>query len=63
MLLYTSVSAGQPKGLMQTFGAITAVAQGIVEDFAERGVGKLGDDRMVSYLAAGPLLRARMAWI
>ncbi|TWO66022.1 AMP-binding protein [Caenimonas sedimenti] len=49
MLLYTSGSTGQPKGVMQTFGSISRVTQALQEDSAAR----YGPDqqwRMLSYL-------------
>ncbi len=49
MILYTSGSTGQPKGVMQTFGSISAVAQRFSDDCdAQHGVGFAG--RALSYL-------------
>jgi long-chain acyl-CoA synthetase len=48
-LLYTSGSTGQPKGVMQSFGAITRAAEGIVADTRKR-VGEDIESRMLSYL-------------
>lgn len=36
LLLYTSGSTGQPKGVMQTFGSVSAAAQCIVEEMRHR---------------------------
>ncbi|MBC7609566.1 MAG: AMP-binding protein [Polaromonas sp.] len=60
MLLYTSGSTGQPKGVMQSFGTITRASEGIVKDqqaiqSAENGT------RVLSYL---PLAHTfERAWI
>jgi long-chain acyl-CoA synthetase len=59
MILYTSGSTGQPKGVMQSFASISAVAEAIV---AER-IAEYGDspDRVLSYL---PLAHCyERAWI
>jgi long-subunit acyl-CoA synthetase (AMP-forming) len=45
ILIYTSGSTGQPKGVMHTFGRMSAATEGIV-----RHVGYREDDRMLSYL-------------
>ena len=49
MLLYTSGSTGQPKGVMISFGAITRAAEGIAADTRAR-IGADVDARMLSYL-------------
>jgi long-subunit acyl-CoA synthetase (AMP-forming) len=60
MLLYTSGSTGQPKGVMTSFGALTRAAQGIVAE-VRRHVGQDVEGRMLSYL---PLAHAfERAWI
>jgi len=45
VLIYTSGSTGQPKGVMQSFGALTRAAEGLV-----RAGGGSSADRFVSYL-------------
>jgi long-chain acyl-CoA synthetase len=61
MLLYTSGSTGQPKGVMQTFGAVTAAAQGIVDYGRQQDGGIDVDHRMLSYL---PLAHCfERAWV
>lgn len=60
MLLYTSGSTGQPKGVMQTFGSISRVAEGVVGLFAE-SIGAGTANRMLSYL---PLAHCyERAWV
>lgn len=49
MLLYTSGSTGQPKGVMQTFASITGTALGITNDLRQR-IGADFESRMLSYL-------------
>ncbi len=49
MLIYTSGSTGQPKGVMVTFGAITAAGTGIVADLRQR-IGHGTENRVLSYL-------------
>jgi long-subunit acyl-CoA synthetase (AMP-forming) len=49
MLLYTSGSTGQPKGVMISFGAITRAAEGIAADTRAR-IGAGTENRMLSYL-------------
>ncbi len=59
MLLYTSGSTGQPKGVMQTFASVTAAAEGIVRD----AVAQDGEvmHRVLSYL---PLAHCyERAWV
>ena len=61
MLLYTSGSTGQPKGVMQTFGAVTAATQGIVDYGLEQDGGVLVAHRVLSYL---PLAHCfERAWV
>jgi long-chain acyl-CoA synthetase len=61
MLLYTSGSTGHPKGVMQTFGSITAVANGIVAEGIRQNDGLVEDVRVISYL---PLAHAfERAWV
>ncbi len=61
MLLYTSGSTGQPKGVMQTFGAVTAAAQGIVDYGVAQDGGALLEHRVLSYL---PLAHCfERAWV
>ncbi len=60
MLLYTSGSTGQPKGVMQTFSSISQVAEEIVALFAE-SLGEGTENRMLSYL---PLAHCyERAWV
>ena len=49
MLIYTSGSTGQPKGVMHSFGRITAVSEGIAGRMAET-LGKGSAKRALSYL-------------
>ena len=49
MIIYTSGSTGQPKGVMLSFGAITAVGEGISRSVLARSAGAQ-DWRMLSYL-------------
>ncbi len=49
MLIYTSGSTGQPKGVMNSFRAISRAAEGIVEDIRKR-VGEGIESRILSYL-------------
>jgi len=60
LLLYTSGSTGQPKGVMQSFGSITAAAAGIVRSQIERDGADL-PLRVLSYL---PLAHCyERAWV
>jgi long-chain acyl-CoA synthetase len=49
MLLYTSGSTGQPKGVMQTFSSITRTGLGITADTGKR-LDNAFESRMLSYL-------------
>jgi long-chain acyl-CoA synthetase len=49
MLLYTSGSTGQPKGVMQTFGSISAATQALLDSF-ERSEDPTLPSRVLSYL-------------
>jgi long-chain acyl-CoA synthetase len=61
MLLYTSGSTGQPKGVMQSFGSITAATNGILADSRARDGGQDLDARVLSYL---PLAHCfERAWV
>ncbi len=61
MLLYTSGSTGQPKGVMQNFASITAATQCILADQLQRDGGVELDSRVVSYL---PLAHCfERAWV
>jgi long-subunit acyl-CoA synthetase (AMP-forming) len=60
MLLYTSGSTGQPKGVMTSFRAITRAAEGIVAEL-RRHLGQEGEGRVLSYL---PLAHAlERTWV
>jgi long-chain acyl-CoA synthetase len=60
MLLYTSGSTGQPKGVMTSFGAITRAAEGIRAE-VRRNLAPGVEGRMLSYL---PLAHAlERAWV
>ena len=50
MLLYTSGSTGQPKGVMHTFGTVTAATQAIVDRGVKQDGGVLVHHRILSYL-------------
>jgi len=61
MLLYTSGSTGQPKGVMQSFGAITAATAGIVAHSLAADDGQPLSHRVLSYL---PLAHCfERAWV
>ncbi|MEO7152477.1 MAG: AMP-binding protein [Burkholderiaceae bacterium] len=60
MLLYTSGSTGQPKGVMQTFGSVTRATEGIVNDPDSAEDDSL-ERRVLSYL---PLAHCyERAWV
>lgn len=61
MILYTSGSTGQPKGVMQTFASITAASSGIIALSLKLNDGVRQDERVISYL---PLAHAyERAWV
>lgn len=61
MLLYTSGSTGQPKGVMQTFCAVTQATQGIIDWGLHLDGGQVQEHRCLSYL---PLAHCfERAWI
>jgi len=60
MLLYTSGSTGQPKGVMQGFAGITRAAEGIERE-AERREGKDARARILSYLPLAHVFER--AWV
>jgi long-chain acyl-CoA synthetase len=61
MLLYTSGSTGQPKGVMQSFGAVTAASQGIVDYGLAQDGGVVLERRALSFL---PLAHCfERAWV
>ncbi len=61
MLLYTSGSTGQPKGVMQNFGSITAAAQGMIARGVAANGGVQEPSRVISYL---PLAHCfERAWV
>ncbi|MDP1533855.1 MAG: AMP-binding protein, partial [Rubrivivax sp.] len=60
MLLYTSGSTGQPKGVMQSFGSISRAADGMVADIRAHE----GGDRPTRSLSYLPLAHAfERAWV
>ena len=60
LLLYTSGSTGQPKGVMQTFGSVSAATESIVEEMRHR-FPQGTDLRVLSYL---PLAHCfERAWV
>jgi long-subunit acyl-CoA synthetase (AMP-forming) len=60
MLIYTSGSTGQPKGVMHSFGRITAAAEGIAADTKSR-IGANVDNRVMSYLPLAHVFER--AWV
>lgn len=60
MIIYTSGSTGQPKGVMLTFGAVSAAAAGMV-GYLKATYGEHQDTRLISYL---PLAHSfERAWV
>lgn len=60
ILMYTSGSTGQPKGVMHNFERMTAAAVGIVTDLRQR-VGSTMVNRMLSYLPLAHVFER--AWV
>lgn len=60
MLMYTSGSTGQPKGVMHCFESITCASEYIAEDLKSRVGGKL-ESRVLSYLPLAHVFER--AWI
>jgi len=60
ILMYTSGSTGQPKGVMHSFERITAAAEGIANDLRER-LGGIAVNRMISYLPLAHVFER--AWV
>jgi long-chain acyl-CoA synthetase len=60
MLLYTSGSTGQPKGVMQSFGSMTRAAEGILHDPDNRA-GSGQPRRQLSYLPLAHVFER--AWV
>jgi long-chain acyl-CoA synthetase len=61
MLMYTSGSTGQPKGVMHNFGAATAATNGILADQLARNGGEPEDGRVLSYLPLAHVFER--AWV
>ena len=60
MIMYTSGSTGQPKGVMHSFERITRASEGIVND----SIGKLGPDHVRRILSYLPLAHVfERAWV
>jgi long-chain acyl-CoA synthetase len=60
ILMYTSGSTGQPKGVMHSFEHITRAAEGIAHDTQSR-IGKAVKNRMLSYLPLAHVFER--AWV
>ena len=60
ILMYTSGSTGQPKGVMHSFERITAAAEGIMHDTKSR-IGANVKNRMLSYLPLAHVFER--AWV
>ncbi|WP_294768228.1 AMP-binding protein [uncultured Rhodoferax sp.] len=60
ILMYTSGSTGQPKGVMHSFERITAASEGIVQDTKSR-IGADVKNRMLSYLPLAHVFER--AWV
>lgn len=60
ILMYTSGSTGQPKGVMHSFERITAASLGIAEELKQR-IGNLPENRILSYLPLAHVLER--AWV
>lgn len=60
ILMYTSGSTGQPKGVMHSFAGATAAAEGM-RDYVKKSIGTQAERRVLSYLPLAHIFER--AWI